>query len=83
MRTLIERFVPSEAAKTLAEVDGQIHLSVQELEEVLSAVAKREPYESLAARIGAWRHEPTKKRLTLFAEQAARSRPAWTRDNWP
>jgi two-component system chemotaxis sensor kinase CheA len=37
---------------------------------MLRAVAKRESHESLSERIRTWRHEPTRKRLALFAEQA-------------
>lgn len=54
----------------LGETDGRIQLSLPEYEEALGAIAKQEPYPALASRLRVWAHEPTRKRLALFADQA-------------
>jgi two-component system chemotaxis sensor kinase CheA len=54
----------------LGETEGQTQISVHEYEDALRAIAKHEPYAALASRLRVWAHEPTQKRLSLFADQA-------------
>jgi two-component system chemotaxis sensor kinase CheA len=53
----------------LGETRAQVELSKQEYEDALQAVVSRESYPELESRMHGWAHEPTQKRLYIYAEQ--------------
>lgn len=53
----------------VGDTSASIQLSMSEYHGVLETVAQEQPHSELYAQMRSWAHEPTHKRLTVFAEQ--------------